>query len=485
MLVVRFAPSPTGYLHVGGARTALFNWLLAQKHGGRFILRIEDTDRERSKEEYVKQIIEDLKWLGLTPFEGPFRQTDRLNRYREIAFKLLDEGKAYRCFCSPEKLEKEREAARKQGKAYKYPGHCKNLSEEEITQRLERGEKFAIRIKIPKNEDLSFEDRVRGRINFSSSEFDDFVILKSDGMPTYNVAVVVDDHDMGVNLVVRGEDHITNTAKQIAIYKILGWEIPEFAHIPLILGPDKKRLSKRHGAKAVGEWRKEGIIPEAMMNFLALLGWSWDDKQQIFTKEELIEKFSLERVSKNPAVFDVDKLIWINSEHLKKKSAEEKAELVLPFLIEAGLVESEEVVDRAWLVEVIKVVGERLKKLTDIVAYADFLFLEDEKITYTPEDAKKACKNVEVLECVVDVVRNLELLTKWDRGEIENVIRSTSAEHNMGASKPIKAIRYAISAKFVTPGLFESMELLGKTRTVSRIRTFVEYAKSLLDTSKV
>ncbi len=324
MIKVRFAPSPTGYLHVGGARTALFNWLFARKNRGKFVLRIEDTDPERSRKEYEDHILEDLKWLGLDWDEGPFHQSQRLEMYRKYAQKLLDEGKAYYCFCTPEELEAERQKAISEGRPYKYSGKCRNIPPEEAKRRVEAGEPASIRFKMSE-ELFSYEDLIRGRVEFDLSLFGDFVIVRSNGIPSYNFAVVVDDHEMGITHVIRGEDHISNTPKQIKIYQALGWEPPKFAHLPMVLGPDRSRLSKRHGATAVFQFRQEGFLPEALVNYLALLGWSCGEKE-IMTRQEMIECFELSKVSKAGAVFDHSKLRWINHRHMDLLSPQELAE---------------------------------------------------------------------------------------------------------------------------------------------------------------
>ncbi len=323
MIRVRFAPSPTGYLHVGGARTALFNYLFSKKHGGKFILRIEDTDPERSRKEYEERIIEDLRWLGLTWDEGPYHQSQRLEVYRRYAEKLLAEGKAYYCFCTPEELEAERQKAIAQGKPYKYSGKCRSIPPEVARARVERGEPASIRFKM-EDEIFHYHDLIRGRVEFDLSLFGDFVIMRSNGIPSYNFAVVIDDHEMEITHVIRGEDHISNTPKQIKIYRALGWEPPQFAHLPMVLGPDRSRLSKRHGATAVFQFRQEGFLPEALVNYLALLGWSCGEKE-IMTLQEMIDCFQLERVSKAGAVFDHQKLRWVNHRHMSRLSAEELA----------------------------------------------------------------------------------------------------------------------------------------------------------------
>ena len=329
MIRVRFAPSPTGYLHVGGARTALFNFLFAKKHGGRFILRIEDTDPERSKKEYEEKIIQDLKWLGLEWDEGPYYQSQRLETYRKYAEKLLSEGKAYYCFCTPEELEAERQKAISEGRPYKYSGKCRSIPPQEARRRVEQGEAASIRFKMDDGE-FYYEDLIRGRVEFDLSLFGDFVIMRSNGIPSYNFAVVIDDHEMGITHVIRGEDHISNTPKQIKVYQALGWEPPEFAHLPMVLGPDRSRLSKRHGATAVFQFRQEGFLAEALVNYLALLGWSCGEKE-IMSLKEMIDCFHLERVSKAGAVFDHQKLRWVNHRHMESLPPEELARRLKEF----------------------------------------------------------------------------------------------------------------------------------------------------------
>ncbi len=324
MIKVRFAPSPTGYLHVGGARTALFNWLFARKNRGKFVLRIEDTDPERSKKEYEEHILEDLNWLGLDWDEGPFHQSRRLEIYRRYARRLLEEGKAYYCFCTPEELEAERQKAMAEGRPYKYSGKCRNIPPEEAKKRVEAGEPASVRFKMD-DEVFSYRDLIRGDVEFDLSLFGDFVIMRSSGIPSYNFAVVIDDHEMGITHVIRGEDHISNTPKQIKLYQALGWKPPEFAHLPMVLGPDRSRLSKRHGATAVFQFRREGFLPEALVNYLALLGWSCGEKE-VMTRQEMVECFDLSRVSRSGAVFDHAKLRWINHKHMELLPPRELAE---------------------------------------------------------------------------------------------------------------------------------------------------------------
>jgi nondiscriminating glutamyl-tRNA synthetase len=343
---VRFAPSPTGPLHIGGARSALFNFLLAKKLGGKFILRIEDTDRERSSRESEVNIYESLKWLGMNWDEGPdvggaygpYRQMERLDIYQEYTQKLLAEGKAYYCYCSEEELEKERQEALAQGGSPQYSGKCRLLSAEGREKYEAEGRKPVVRFRVPEDKEIVINDLVRGEVAFQSEEVGDFIIVKSDGIPTYNYAVVIDDALMKISHVIRAEEHLSNTPRQILLYEALGFEIPQFAHISLILGKDRSKMSKRHGATSVVQYKEEGYLPEAVVNFLALLGWAPEGEAEIFSLEELIKEFSLERVAKNPAVFDMEKLRWINGIYLRECSLDKLTELALPYLIKAGYV---------------------------------------------------------------------------------------------------------------------------------------------------
>src|SRR5262245_33124798 len=333
---VRFAPSPTGFLHVGGARTAIYNDLLRQSAGGAFVLRIEDTDKERSDEAMTHQIQSALAWIGVVWDEGPFLQSEHLPRHHERAEELLASGKAYRCFCTPEELDAQREEAQKRGVAFRYPRTCLRLSPEEIEQRLAAGQPFAVRFRMP-DEPVTFTDIVRGDMSFPPEALDDFILLRSDGNPTYHMSVVVDDIDMGITHVLRGEDHLSNTPKHIPLFRALGGAVPTFGHLPLILGPDKKRLSKRYGATSVEEFRKEGILPQALYNFLALLGWNPGDDREIMTREEMIAAFTVERLNASPAVFDREKLWWMNAQYMSRLSVQDLWPHLEPFIDQAGL----------------------------------------------------------------------------------------------------------------------------------------------------
>ena len=337
MVRTRFAPSPTGYLHLGNARTAIFSYLYARHHGGSFLLRIEDTDRERSGKEYEESLLEDLRWLGLE-WDEMWRQSERFDIYKGFVDRLLESGHAYPCFCTPEDLEREREEAQRRGVAYRYSGRCRHLSREEVSRLKKEGKPFAIRFRVPDGEEIAFRDLVKGYISINVDDFGDFIIVRSDGTPTYNLVVVIDDALMGVTHVIRGEDHISNTPKQILIYRALGFDIPEFAHLPVILGEDRSKLSKRHGGVSVKHYREEGVVPEALFNYLCLLGWSPPEEgKEILTKEEIIQLFDLKDINSSPAVFSRDKLLWMSGVYIREVLSEEKLlEYALPFLEKAG-----------------------------------------------------------------------------------------------------------------------------------------------------
>lgn len=422
MVRVRFAPSPTGALHVGGARTALFNWLFARNQKGVFILRIEDSDRQRSTKEAEETILEGLKWLGLYWDEGPYRQSERLDIYRKYAEKLVSEGKGYE-------------------------------------------ENGALIFRVPPGETF-FNDIVWGEIRIKNETLKDIVMIKSDGTPTYNFAVVVDDHDMGITHVIRGEDHIANTPKQILIYQAFNWDLPKFAHLPMILGPDKSKLSKRHGATSVAEYRNLGFLPDAFFNYLALLGWSPGFDQEIFSREELIELFSLERVIKRGAVFDMKKLEWMNAQYIKKTPGEKLYDLVVPFWKNMGLIEDEGKLDKEYLIKVINVVKERCKTLVELAEFSDY-FLQKEptydKILLEQEiEGRKSY--------LAEVAKELEKVDPFNASNIELCLKSFAERNGIKLKDIAQSIRVAISGKRVTPPLFEVMEVLGKERVIERIR---------------
>lgn len=460
MVRVRFAPSPTGHLHIGGARTALFNWLFARHHNGKFILRIEDTDRSRSTEEYIESIIESIKWLGLDWDEGPFRQTDRMETYRTYAYKLLEEGKAYRCYCTPEELEERRQKAMKEGKPPRYDRRCR-----EIKETLDKP--FAIRFKMPLEGETVVKDLVKGTVTFKNIEIEDLVILRSDGTPTYNFCVVVDDFEMKITNVIRGEDHLNNTPKQIHIYQALGINPPEFAHIPMILGTDRARLSKRHGATSVLAYRDEGYLPEALVNFLARLGWSYGD-QEIFTREELIKYFNLEQVGKANAVFNAEKLLWLNSEYIKLTPEERLFELVKPFLVNEGYLK--ENVDIKWACRAIKSLKERCRTLKELALAMRYYLLD--YVDIEPK-AKEKYINPETIPIIKEITEKLAQLNDFTQDKIEKIFMDIVNERGLKLGQVAQPIRVVITGSTVSPGIYEVLEIVGKEKTLKRLRRII------------
>jgi glutamyl-tRNA synthetase len=485
---VRFAPSPTGYLHVGGARTALFNWLLARRLGGVFVLRIEDTDVERSSEEMVEGILDGLRWLGLDWDEGPkvggpyapYFQSGRLGRYRATASRLVAEGHAYYCYCTPEELKAKREAAEKAGEAWRYDRTCLALTPQQIAARERDRMPRAIRFRVP-DVKMRFDDRVHGPIEFDGAHIEDFVILRSDGHPTYHLSVVSDDVEMAITHVMRGDDHISNTPKQILLYQALGAPVPEFAHVPLILGHDKKRLSKRHGATSVMEYAHQGFLPEAMVNFLALLGWSpGSGDREIFTREELAAAFTMEGISGGNAVFNPEKLEWFNQQHLMRMAPDELARRLKPSFQAAGLWNDDYLSGRhAWFYAVLELLKPRAKRLGDFVAVGRFFFASD--IDYDEDAVAKHLHAPGMDEHLRALASALGALETFDAESTERALRRVADERSVKAATLIHAVRVAITGKTVSPGLFEVMSLLGRERVLARLsaaRTMVSRAHS-------
>ena len=464
---VRFAPSPTGYLHVGGARTALFNWLFARHEGGILVLRIEDTDKNRSRSELTDAILDGLRWLGIDWDEGPYHQADYLERHRTDARRLLDSGHAYRCFCTKEELEARRQAARGDD-AFIYDRRCRDLEPGVAERRAGAGEPFAVRFCMPPGETV-WDDIVHGRTRFANADIEDFVILRSDGTPTYQLAVVSDDIAMGITHVIRGADHTSNTPKQIQIYRALGHELPVFAHVPLILGPDHKRLSKRHGATSVGQYRDEGYLPLALVNFLALLGWSPGGDLEYMKVDELIERFTLDGINKKPAVFDNEKLGWLSGKYLSEANANEIAEWVLPFMAKAAVTAS----DRSehsenWWLDVLDLVKVRARTLADIVERSRIFFAMS--ITLEPEAVAKHWRDREAVALRLGVLRErLAEVSQWSEVQLEQCLRGLAAELDIGAGKLIHPLRVALTGAGVSPGIFEVMHLMGKELVLARI----------------
>jgi len=456
---VRFAPSPTGHLHIGGARTALFNYLFARHNNGSFILRIEDTDRTRSTEEYIGSILEGMRWLNLDWDEGPYRQTDRFDIYQRYAQNLLKEGKAYPCYCSPEELEQRRQEALAQGKSPKYDGRCRNLNSPPPDR------KPAIRFMMPQEGEIIVDDLIHGKVVFDNAQLDDLIIMRSDGTPTYNFTVVVDDVDMNITHVIRGDDHLNNTPKQIHIYQSLGYELPSFGHLPMILGSDKARLSKRHGATSVIAYRDMGYLSEALVNYLVRLGWSYGD-QEVFTIDELIRYFSFEHIGKSAAVFNPEKLLWLNSQYIMKSTPGELVDLVMPFLIKEPIINEGQISDRVWLSKAISTLQERSRTLVELAQSLTY-YIADE-IEYNVK-AKEKFLNEKYLANLTEVKASLETVDTFVAAEIEKVFTSASQKLETKLGNIAQPVRVAVTGKTESPGIFEVLEILGKEKTLKRL----------------
>jgi glutamyl-tRNA synthetase len=464
---VRFAPSPTGYLHVGGARTALFNWLYARNRGGTFILRIEDTDVERSREEMTAAILDGMKWLGLDWDEGPFYQSQRRDLHRATVRKLLDSGNAYPCFCDPAMLQERRKEAERRGEVWKYDRTCLGLSAEQSKSRIAAGELPCARFRVPEGV-TSWEDRVHGETSFANATLEDFVLARSDGTPTYHLSVVSDDVDMGITDVIRGDDHISNTPKQILLYSALGEKTPAFAHLPLILGPDKKRLSKRHGAVAVTEYREAGFLPEALFNFLALLGWSPGDDREFLPRRELVRVFSFEGVGKKGAVFDEQKLEWLNGEYIKALPAGEIRQAIRPGLKSSGLWDpSLEGDRREWFERVLESLKARTRRMGDF-ARGSAVFLGDQ-FEYSPDAVEKHLKEPETVARLTSLREALARVEPFSEAATEEALRKTAEGLGVAAAKLIHPLRVALTGQAVSPGIFEVLVLVGRERALARI----------------
>jgi glutamyl-tRNA synthetase len=467
---VRFAPSPTGYLHVGGLRTALYNFLFAKHHGGKFILRIEDTDQTRKVEGAVENLIETLKWSGVLYDEGPDRdggfgpyiQSQRLELYRKHAKELVSFDKAYYCFCTSERLDEIRQKQMALKQSPSYDRHCRNLSLAEAEHRIAAGERHVIRLKVPLDGELTFDDVIRGRVTIAHKMLDDQVLIKSDGFPTYHLAVVVDDHLMGITHIIRGEEWLSSVPKHILLYQYFGWEVPVLVHLPLLLNPDKSKLSKRQGDVAVEDYRAKGYLKEAIINFIAFLGWNPGDEREIFFMDQLIQEFSLERVGKSGAVFNVDKLNWLDQQHLKLKSDEELFGLIHPFVQAKGWTD----IDKTYLLKVIGLMKERLVFPQDFTEMCGYFFHDPD--LFDDADFKKIWEpeSGERLKLLAD---RLGVLLEYSRASIEAALRQLSEEIFIKASKLIHPTRLALSGRTIGPGLFEMMELLGKETVIRRL----------------
>ena len=463
---VRFAPSPTGYLHVGGARTALFNWLFAKHFSGTLVLRIEDTDLERSTAEMVDGILQGLHWLGIHWDEGPYYQTQRVELYRNAAAKLIDSGAAYYCFCSKEELEARRVRAAEEGRPHRYEGTCRKINREGALRRKNAGEAAAVRFAVPESGSTSFEDAVFGKVEFVNSELEDFVLLRSDGSPTYHLSVVADDIDLRITHIIRGADHISNTPKQVLLYQALGAPMPVFAHVPLILGADKTRLSKRHGATSVMAYRDEGIVPEAFRNFLALLGWTPPEgSPEILGDQELIHLFNLDAISRSNAVFDRAKLDWFNTEYIRAYPAERLLPLIEEEWKKTGI--NVDTNDRTWVLSTIDLLKPRARSLKDFAG--SFRGFFSDEFEPDPAAVEKFLKEASVRQLLVELSERYAALSDFSEQETERVLRDFAAEKEVKAGALINGARVALTGQGVAPSLFAVMSALGKKRTTARL----------------
>src|ERR687893_1849500 len=484
---VRYAPSPTGMLHVGGVRTALFNWLFARRNGGVFVLRIEDTDLERSTEESVEQLKRSLRWIGLGWDEGPevggphapYRRTERMKLYREAAQNLLDSGAAYYDFATPEDLAAFRERARSEGRQPIYTGGAyRDMDPEEARERIEAGEPHTVRFKTPREGQTVVEDMIRGPVTFENANLEDFVLMKSTDTPTYNFAAAVDDAEMEISHVIRGDDHLSNTPRQILIHKALGNSLPGFAHVPQVLGPDKKKLSKRHGAANVEEFAEQGYLPDALFNYLALLGAGYAADEEIFSRDELASRFRVDRVSGNPAVFDENKLRAINAIYLRRYSPQELADIAIPMLVESGAATEEELqADRPRLEAIMDLLKERIALTTDIPDAVGYFY--GGTLDYDETEFEKQFGKDFVRENFPELAERLKVLPEWTEESIEEAVPGLAAEKEKRARHPIHPFRFATTGRTVSAGLFETMALLGRERSLLRIEDVLEKLQSL------
>ena len=465
---VRFAPSPTGLLHIGGVRTALFNWLFARQQKGVFILRIEDTDQSRSTDESIQAIIEGMKWVGLDWDEGPFRQTERMELYRSHAMKLLERGQAYWCVCKAEELDARRKEAEAKGLSPKYDGRCRDRG---LTNPAGDA---ALRFKAPQEGETVVDDLIKGKIVFDNAVQDDLIILRSNGYPTYNFSVVVDDAMMKISHVVRGDDHLTNTPRQVPIFQALGFPVPQFGHLPMILGSDKARLSKRHGATSIMAYKDMGYLPDAMVNYLVRLGWSHGD-QELFTRQELIEKFSWKNVQTSAAVFNPEKLLWLNAEYIKTSPPSQVAQALVPLLEGGGLKGEVAAVSTDWLAQLVVLVKERAKTLVDMVDWVRPYF--GQTVTFDDEAAKKFLTPA-IAPVLSKLLARFEAFQTFSKGEWEESFQQLVEEEGMKMGQLAQPVRVALTGRTASPGLFEVMDVLGRERTLLRLQAGIERTKS-------
>ncbi len=460
-VITRFAPSPTGYLHIGGARTALFNWLFARRHGGSFILRIEDTDRIRSTDESIRAILDAMEWLGMDWDEGPYYQTERFDLYNEYLQRLLDTGHAYHCDCSPEDLDARRKAAMAEGRKPKYDGRCR-------TRNVPPGSKSVVRFRAPDSGTTVLKDLIKGPIIFENAELDDLVLRRSDGIPTYNFAVVVDDISMNVTHVIRGDDHVNNTPRQILIYQALGETLPQFGHVPMILGQDRSRMSKRHGATSVMAYKEMGYLPQSLINYLVRLGWSHGD-QEIFSIEELIEKFNLESIGKSAGVYNPEKLLWLNAHYIKESDPDDLVPLLEPCLQALDYPPREP----QYIAQGVRTLQQRSKTLVEMAESMKYYMVED--IQYDEAAARKFLKSP-MIDPFVRLITAIEAMSDFDETALEKVFEQVIVHDlDMKFGKVAQPIRVSLTGGTVSPGLFELMAVLGKENVLKRLRKSLEY----------
>jgi glutamyl-tRNA synthetase len=468
---VRFAPSPTGFLHVGGARTAIFNWLFAKNKNGKFLLRIEDTDSQRSKSELSEQIVRSLSWLGMDSDELIVYQSDRIDRYREIVKLLVNEKKAYYSFETAEELELQRKKAQQKKIPFKYNRSALKLNDKTIKKYLDEGKPFTVRFFVQEGV-TEFNDIVHGKTIFENSELDDFVILRSDGSPVYQIAVVVDDYDMNITHIIRGDDHLSNTPKQILLYKALGWNIPQFAHLPMILDENKKKLSKRRDTVAVEEYQKMGYLPEALFNFLTLLGFAPTNNREIVSRDELVDMYTFDRVNKKSAVFDMKKLNWLNSEYIKMSEESKIAELVKEQLIKSNLLSIEKINEFSlqFYLNIIRLMKERVSTINDFIFFGKYFFVDPEE--YDKKGIEKY-SNEQTKMLLKEYADSLSG-SAFDTAVLENNLRQFAESKKVKAADIIHPLRLALTGMNISPGIFELMEVLGKEKVLKRIKKFIK-----------
>jgi len=464
---VRFAPSPTGYLHIGGVRTALFNWLVARREKGTFLLRIEDTDQSRSTDEAIQAILEGMRWVGLDWDEGPFRQTDRMALYRERALQLLEREQAYWCICSAEELDARRQEAQAKGAQQKYDGRCREKGIRNPT-----GE-AALRFLAPQEGQTVIDDLIKGRVVFDNTVLDDLIILRSNGYPTYNFSVVVDDALMGITHVIRGDDHLTNTPRQIPMFKALGFDVPKFGHLPMIMGPDKTRLSKRHGATSILEYRDQGYLPEAMINYLVRLGWSSGD-QEIFSLAELVEQFSLEHVQKSAAVFNPEKLLWVNAHHIRHGAPSRIAALLVPFLEQSGYGWAVKAAPAGWIERLVVMLRERARTLVEMAKAAEPYLAQEPAME---KEAVQKFMTPTIAPILDTLVQRFNDAQDFSKENLESLFKSVLDEAGLKMGQLAQPVRVALTGRAISPGIFEVVDLLGRDATIARLRSGVALAR--------